>query len=356
MVSLINLLTSFLFSYVALSSGAALNLKDSLKPQTYEINPPVNDLAFFVVEYFDVDTKSYKQFDIAIELFTGVVPKTVANFHQLSNGVKALLPDYKSEDEAFIVGYKNSTIETFEADKYVQFGNVLPDIGPFSIYGYKFDDESFQVQFDRPGRVAMANYGADTNGCQFFITTDVMHGLDNSHVVFGQVVEGLDIIIEKLQYLNDVELPEDFDYKAKIVYSTCTGLHHDGITEATKNYLGLVEEYRKGDINEKNSMTYDPMQRSHFYEEHMDLLENTQKTVHSSNVHQAKSSQGHPGARGPSNPVELLAVIVCKLLIIFAVGFGMNYVYSKYKYKILSKIGSGSKNSNDYKVVGLRHE
>ncbi|KAL6934876.1 uncharacterized protein HGUI_03313 [Hanseniaspora guilliermondii] len=356
MVCLTKIIITSLLSFVALSSGAALKLKDSLKPQTYEINPPVNDLAFMVVEYFDVDTQSYKQFDISIELFSGLLPKTVKNFHQLSNGVKALLPNYKSKDEAVTIGYKNTTVETFEVDKYVQFGDVLPDVGPFSIYGYKFDDESFQVQFDRPGRVAMANYGADTNACQFFITTDTMHSLDNSYVAFGQVVEGLDTIIEKLQYLKDVTLPEGFDYKAKIIYSFCTSLHHDRILEATEEYLTLVDEYRKGNVNEENSMVFDPMLRSKFYEEHMDLLENTQKVVSSKNPHKVHSSQGKPNAKGPTNPVELLAVIVCKLLIIFSVGFGMNFVYNKYKYKILSKLGSGSKNSGDYKVVGLRHE
>ena len=96
------------------------------------------------------------------------------------------MPNYKSKDEAVTIGYKNTTIDTFETDKYVQFGDVLPSIGPFSVYGYKFDDESFQVQFDRPGRVAMANYGHDPNGGQFFIT---IQALERKSVVLGTMLD-----------------------------------------------------------------------------------------------------------------------------------------------------------------------
>jgi peptidyl-prolyl cis-trans isomerase B (cyclophilin B) len=59
--------------------------------------------------------------------------------------------------------------------------------------GYKFDDE-FTAHTHEAGALSMANSGADTNGCQFFITYTPQHGLDGKHTVFGQLIEGTDVL------------------------------------------------------------------------------------------------------------------------------------------------------------------
>jgi peptidyl-prolyl cis-trans isomerase B (cyclophilin B) len=63
-----------------------------------------------------------------------------------------------------------------------------------SIYGRTFADEHFKLKFDKPGRLAMANRGKDCNHSQFFITCAEATHCNDSYVVFGEVVSGLEFV------------------------------------------------------------------------------------------------------------------------------------------------------------------
>lgn len=137
------------------------------------------------VVFMDINIGETPAGRLKMELFSDIVPKTAENFRQLCTG------EFRVNSRP--QGYKGATFHRVVPNFMCQGGDFLKGdgTGSFSIYGDKFPDENFQEKHTGPGLLSMANSGANTNGCQFFITTAKCDFLDGKHVVFGKVIDGM---------------------------------------------------------------------------------------------------------------------------------------------------------------------
>ncbi|KAK3709281.1 Peptidyl-prolyl cis-trans isomerase H [Vermiconidia calcicola] len=153
------------------------------------------------VVFFDITLGGEPLGRVKMELFADVVPRTAENFRQFCTGET-------KNNLGRPQGYKGSKFHRVIKDFMIQGGDFLngDGSGSISIYGTKtFADENFNLKHDTPGLLSMANAGPNGNGSQFFVTTVPTPFLNGKHVVFGKVVDGMDVVkkVENVRTRNE---------------------------------------------------------------------------------------------------------------------------------------------------------
>jgi len=152
---------------------------------------------------------------IICRLFPEQAPKTVANFVELAEGTREWthpVTKNKSSDKL----YDRTIFHRVIPDFMIQGGD--PAASGMGGPGYRFEDETkgSPHKFNVPGKLAMANAGPNTNGSQFFITVAATDWLTGKHTIFGEVIEGQDVV-EKISRV--ARNSQDKPHKAVVVES-----------------------------------------------------------------------------------------------------------------------------------------
>ncbi|KAK3538073.1 hypothetical protein QTP70_027550 [Hemibagrus guttatus] len=179
---------------------------DGNKTTTQEGEPPAKKGRANPQVYMDIKIGNKPAGRLRMLLRADVVPMTADQLNQGSYKAAPLalhlrlffvLENFRclcTHEKGF--GFKGSSFHRVIPQFMCQGGDFTNHngTGGKSIYGRKFDDENFVLKHTGPGLLSMANSGSNTNGSQFFITCDKTDWLDGKHVVFGELLEGMDVL------------------------------------------------------------------------------------------------------------------------------------------------------------------
>lgn len=189
--------------------------------------------------YFDVSIGGSPTGRMVFRLFDSIVPRTAMNFKCLCTGERGT-----GSTTGKNLSYENTIFHRVIAGFMCQGGDFSKrdGTGGESIYGGKFADESFRVKHTKYGQLSMANAGPNTNGSQFFITFGSTPHLDGKHVVFGEIVEGVNVLnkIEKVD-TGDRDRPV-FGQEVQITACGVIGERKEEAKTSSKRNLDEIHE------------------------------------------------------------------------------------------------------------------
>merc|ERR1712038_1834849 len=190
--------------------------------------------------FFDISQGDKKLGRIVMQLYVDITPKTAGNFKAICTG-----------DNDDNLTYKNSIFHRVIKGFMIQGGDITnaDGTGGKSIYGEKFADENFLVKHTKAGLLSMANSGKNTNGSQFFITSKETPHLDGKHCVFGEVVEGMDVV----RLVEDVEKGESDKPKEDIVIEDCGEINWK--KSDTDNVVNEVTDEENDEVKDENKVS-----------------------------------------------------------------------------------------------------
>lgn len=140
--------------------------------------------------FLDITLDSEPIGRIVCELFSDITPRTAENFRQLCRGGQGFSSAGKP------LHFKGCPFHRVLPNLGLQGGDITrgDGSGGESVYGSTFEDENFDLLHNAPGRLSMVNKGPNTNNSQFFVLTKAKPSLDKKNVVFGRVIEGMQVV------------------------------------------------------------------------------------------------------------------------------------------------------------------
>jgi peptidyl-prolyl cis-trans isomerase A (cyclophilin A) len=191
-------------------AGTGLPAPEAAKPA-----PPVEKIGDATAV---IETTAGK---LTCKLFGNQTPKTVANFVGLAEGTREWTNPASHAKKTGVPLYEGTIFHRVIPNFMIQGGDPLGNGAGDP--GYSFEDEFVpQLRFDRPGRLAMANSGPDTNGSQFFITEVPTPHLTGRHTIFGQCDAASIALARKIARLPRDERTDTPFRPVKIVKITIT--------------------------------------------------------------------------------------------------------------------------------------
>ncbi|KAG8178069.1 hypothetical protein JTE90_007054 [Oedothorax gibbosus] len=184
--------------------------------------------------YMDISIDGENVGRITMELFNQVCPITCENFRALCTGE---LGFGKTTNKP--LHYKDAPFHRVVKNFVIQGGDFVAGngTGGESIYGGQFKDENFDIPHDKPFLLSMSNRGKDTNGSQFFITTQPAPHLNGKHTVFGQVLLGQEVVTK----IENIKTDSNCRPTKDVCISACGELVREKVIQKERKRRASVE-------------------------------------------------------------------------------------------------------------------